>query len=63
MERPGFFVFSSCPHVIRTVPNLQNDSDNPEDIDSSGEDHFWDVIRYRVLKSAKTIKTEEIQGH
>lgn len=63
MERPAIFVFSTCVHVIRTVPNLQNDDKNTEDIDSAGEDHFWDVIRYRVLKSAKTMTTVPTEGH
>jgi hypothetical protein len=36
------------------VPNLENDEKHPEDIDTSGEDHIWDVIRYRILQSAKT---------
>lgn len=63
MENPGFYVFSTCPQVIRTVPNLQNDEDNTEDIDTAGEDHFWDVIRYRLLKAAKLITTAEVVGY
>lgn len=62
MERPGFFVFSTCIHIIRTVPNLQNSPKNTEDIDTQGEDHFWDVIRYRVLKSAKKMSIIEVTG-
>lgn len=63
MERPGFYVFNTCRHLIRTVPNLQNDEKNSEDIDSQGEDHIWDVIRYRCLKSAKTMTTIPTEGH
>lgn len=63
MERPGFFVFNTCRHTIRTVPNLQSDDKNEEDIDSSGEDHIWDVIRYRLLRAAKMITTTPIEGH
>ena len=62
MESPAFFVFNTCYHTIRTIPNLQNDEKHLEDIDSSGEDHLWDVIRYRVLRSAKTVKTIEVTG-
>lgn len=62
LERPGFFVFSNCVHTIRTIPNLQNDDKNTEDIDSSGEDHIWDVIRYRLLASSKKISTGEVTG-
>jgi hypothetical protein len=62
LERPAFFVFNTCTHVIRTIPNLQNDDKNTEDIDSQGEDHFWDVIRYRVLASSKKIRTSDVEG-
>lgn len=62
MEKPGYFVFSTCFHTIRTLPNLENCEKNREDIDTSGEDHIWDVIRYRVLKSAKKAKTTGVEG-
>lgn len=62
MERPGFFVFNTCPEIIRTLPNLESASNGTEDLDTSGEDHFWDVIRYRILKSAKTISTIDVIG-
>lgn len=62
MEKPGIFVFSTCFHTIRTIPNLENDSNNVEDIDTKGEDHIWDVIRYRLLKAEKTIKLGKITG-
>lgn len=63
MENPGFFVFSTCQHTIRTLPNLQSDPKKPEDIDTDGEDHIWDVVRYRVLASSKRITTTEIEGY
>ena len=62
MEKPGYFVFNTCYHTIRTLPNLENDEKNREDIDSSGEDHLYDVIRYRILKSAKKAKTTTVTG-
>lgn len=63
MERPGFFVFNTCRHIIRTIPNLQNSDKDSEDIATEGEDHLWDVIRYRVLKSSKTMSTIPTEGH
>lgn len=62
MEKPGIFVFRSCFHTIRTVPNLESDPKNLEDIDTHGEDHIWDVIRYRLLKAANQIKTGSVSG-
>lgn len=62
MEKPAYFVFNTCFHTIRTIPNLENDDKNPEDINSNGEDHIYDVIRYRVLKSARKAQTTSVIG-
>lgn len=62
MERPGFFVFNTCRHLIRTVPNMQNSATDPEDLSTEGEDHIWDVIRYRILNSANQIMTAQVTG-
>lgn len=62
MENAGFFVFANCFHTIRTLPNLEPDPKNVEDIDSSGEDHLYDTIRYKVLSKAKTVKTTKLIG-
>lgn len=54
MEQPGLFVFSICIHTIRTVPKLQRDEKEPDDVDTTGEDHAYDPIRYRVLAERRT---------
>lgn len=48
MEDPGFFVFKTCRHTIRTVPALPRDSKNIEDVNTDAEDHIGDMIRYRL---------------
>ena len=63
MENPGFYVFSNCRHTIRTTPNLQSSEKDPEDIETGGEDHIWDVIRYRLLKAAKLMSVIPTEGH
>lgn len=62
-EKPHIYVFSMCYNTIRTLPNLENDPKNTEDIDTSGEDHIWDVIRYRLLRAASEIKTGQLSGN
>lgn len=62
MEKPGIFIFNTCHNTIRTVPNLENDKHNPEDIDTNGEDHIWDVIRYRLLKASIEVSTQRYTG-
>ena len=46
---PMLFVFHTCRDFIRTVPALQHDSDRPEDLDTSAEDHAADECRYACM--------------
>jgi hypothetical protein len=62
METPALFVFTNCHHTIRTVPNLEPDPKNMEDIDSNGEDHLYDVLRYRILSASARVKTTKVVG-
>lgn len=62
MEQPGLFFFATCNASIRTIPNLETCKKNPEDVDTKGEDHCWDVIRYRLLRSSNTIKVGQTAG-
>jgi hypothetical protein len=61
-ELPGFRVFNNCVHTVRSVPNLERDDKNLEDVNTSQEDHIWDVIRYRLLHSNAEVKEIEIFG-
>ena len=45
-ERPMMYVFRTCRHFLRTVPNLIYDINNVEDIDTTQEDHDYDAMRY-----------------
>ena len=48
---PMLYVFDTCKHFIRTVPNLVYDQTNVEDIDTDGEDHIYDELRYVCMKN------------
>ena len=48
---PMLYVFSTCKHFIRTVPNLVYDETDVEDIDTDGEDHIYDELRYVCMKN------------
>ena len=48
---PMLYVFSTCRHFIRTVPNLVYDETNVEDVDTGGEDHIYDELRYVCMKN------------
>jgi hypothetical protein len=48
-EGPMLFFFSTCVDTIRTLPGLQHDAVKPEDLDTDGEDHAADELRYACM--------------
>lgn len=52
-------VFSTCTEFIRTFPSLIHDEHNPEDVDSDGEDHAADEVRYAIMSRPKPGLTQE----
>ncbi|MBR5768526.1 MAG: Terminase-like family protein, partial [Clostridia bacterium] len=46
---PGFYVFNTCRNFIRTLPALTYSSVDPEDVDTSQEDHAYDECRYVLM--------------
>jgi hypothetical protein len=40
------YIFRGCKAFIRTIPLLQYDEHKPEDLDTDGEDHVADEVRY-----------------
>lgn len=52
---PQLRIFSTCVNMIRTLPELQHDDKHPEDLDTLGEDHAADELRYflRTLRETK----------
>lgn len=50
-ERPMLYVFNTCRHMIRTLPSLIYSETNVEDVDTTGEDHAYDDLRYVCMKN------------
>jgi len=48
-DRPMMYVFDTCTDFIRTMPALQHDEKKPEDLDTTGEDHVADEVRYACM--------------
>jgi hypothetical protein len=40
---------SNCVNAIRTIPELVHDDLNVEDVNTKGDDHAGDSIRYGLL--------------
>lgn len=47
--KPMMQVFSNCEAFIRTMPLLVYDEHMPEDLDTEGEDHVADEVRYMCM--------------
>lgn len=46
---PMLYVAHECEDFWRTVPTLQHDEKDPEDLDTDGEDHIADELRYACM--------------
>lgn len=51
---PYWLITEDCVNLIRTLPELVHDEVNKEDVDTEGEDHAPDAIRYQ-MKALKWI--------
>ena len=62
---PMMYIFSNCKAFIRTIPTLMYSETNPEDLDTTLEDHVADETRYmcmsRPIKPRKRQVREEIK--
>jgi len=46
---PMLYFLETCDDTIRTLPLLQHDQRNAEDLDTEGEDHAGDETRYACM--------------
>jgi phage terminase large subunit len=52
-------IFDTCIDLIRTLPVLIHDERNPEDVDTNGEDHGYDSLKYGLMSRPKPSNTQE----
>ena len=48
---PMLYVFDTCRHFLRTVPALVYSESDVEDVDTAGEDHIYDELRYVCMRN------------
>jgi hypothetical protein len=48
-EGEQLLIFSTCVHLIRTLPALPHDRNRAEDVDTAAEDHAPDALRYGCM--------------
>ena len=61
IQYPGMFIFSNCTNLIRTLPLLPTDKNNPEDVDTHAEDHAYDALRYACM--SRPLHPRSLQTH
>lgn len=62
-EGPCLVVSERCREFIRTFPTLMTDEDRPDDLDTDGEDHPADAVRYLAMSLGKAkVSTIKITG-
>lgn len=48
-EKPKLHVFDTCTYLIESLPGLIHDDHDPEDLDTKGDDHGADSLRYGLM--------------
>lgn len=59
---PGIQFFDCCPHLIRTLPALGRDPNNPDDVDTTEEDHPYDALRYGLQWKRHRLTATKAKG-
>lgn len=52
-------VFNNCDHFWRTMTQMQESPNNPEDVDTDQEDHIYDEFRYACM--SRPIKPKKVE--
>jgi hypothetical protein len=57
--RPMLRFMKRCASPLKTIPVLMTDPSNPDDVDTSGDDHDWDQTMYASLENPVSIRTDQ----
>ena len=58
--KPGIQIFNTCTNLAEQLGDLARDEYNPEDVDTSQEDHAYDTLRYLLSNERRIIKPPPI---
>jgi hypothetical protein len=63
LDGPELVIMQNCRNLIRTLPNLPRDKENPEDVKSRDvEDHGYDAMRY-LLQGERIRKDRRVEHY
>lgn len=60
--RPKLIFFRTCHNAIETIPTLPRDKDNIEDVDTDGDDHAFDGVRYGLMWKKNVVGQHRLGG-
>jgi len=60
-KAPRLTFHPDCGYAITSIPKLRRDENNPEKVDSSGDDHAYDAVRY-LLATHRPMPKNESEG-
>jgi hypothetical protein len=61
-QEPRIYFFNTCRNVVRTLPLQQHAKANQEDLDTDGDDHAMDALRYVLnVRPISSIQRRESQ--
>lgn len=61
---PKLYVFDTCRNFLSTFPMLVHDKNDPEDLDTDGDDHLADALRYVLMaRPMRSRKPDEPEQH
>lgn len=47
--KPKIHIFSNCKELIKCLSSLPVDETDPEDVDTTADDHAWDALMYAIM--------------
>ena len=56
---PMIYFFETCKNMIRTLPQLMYDPTRPEDVDTTGEDHLYDELKYFLMSNPIAVRESQ----
>lgn len=59
--RPWLAIHPRCKYLIRTLPLMVQNENNPEDLDSDSDDHACDALRYLLMGGLRPARTQSVE--
>jgi hypothetical protein len=60
---PRLLIHSTCTNLIKTLPAMPRDRKNPEDVDTTSDDHWGDALRYLCMELIGKAPTHKFDAH